>query len=399
MTVYDFETLVDRSTQGSAKWMFMKEANPNVPAGIAPLSVADLDIPIAPEIVEGLKSALDHVVPGYTLPTDSYMEAVIGWMSKCFSWNPEVESIVLSAGVVPALFTAVRAFSEPGDGVIIQPPVYYPFFQAIERSNRKLVRNPLVITNGRYEIDFDNLKQAAQDRRNKILLFCSPHNPVGRVWTRDELEKIADIVLENDLILVSDEIHADLVMPGHRHTVVPTLGPDIARRSVVCTAPSKSFNLAGMAASNIMIADEQLRARFKEAQEATMGYSLLTTLGYAACELAYRKGEAWLAGLIELVVHNHQVLKQNFAEHFPELTVFDLEGTYLQWVDFRPLGIAAEELERINVHEAYLFLDEGTIFGEQEGAGFERFNLGTPTHVIEAALARLNKAYLPRRKV
>lgn len=391
MPTYDFETLVDRTRLSSAKWAAMREANAAVPAGIPPFSVADLDLPTAPEIIDGLKDFLDDAVFGYTRPPASFTRAVVDWMARRHGWTVDPAWIVQSSGVVPAFFNAIRAYTQPGDGVIIQTPAYYPFYMAIERNHRHLVRNPLVLRDRYWRIDFDGLRRLAADPRNKLLLFCSPHNPTGRVWTRDELEQIADIVLANDLVLVSDEIHFDLVLPGHRHTVMSTLGKAIARRSVVCTAPSKTFNLAGMQTSNIVIEDADLRSRFVTELEAT-GFIFLTTLGYKACELAYTRGEAWLDGLLRLIQRNHERVKRFMVERLPAVTVFDLEGTYLQWMDFRGLGKGADELETINEQRALVFFDEGTIFGE-EGAGFERMNLATPTSAVDAALERLARCY------
>lgn len=391
MSDYDFTTLVDRSELASAKWSVMRDANPAVPEGIPPFSVADLDLKLVPEIVDGLKTFLDEAVLGYTAVPRAYTQAVVDWMRRRHDWVVEPEWIVQTPGVVPAFFNAVRAFTQPGDGVILQTPAYYPFYSAIERNNRRVVRNPLALHGGRFEIDFRQLRALAEKPENKLLLFCSPHNPTGRVWTRDELRELADIVIANDLVLISDEIHFDLVLPGYQHTVVSTLGDDIARRTVVCTAPSKTFNLAGMGASNIMISDAELREQFI-AELQTTGFSRLTTLGYKACELAYNKGEAWLAGLLELVQHNHEVVKAFMAQRLPQVTVFDLEGTYLQWLDFRPLGKSADELQTIHEQQACVFFDEGTIFGE-EGAGFERMNLASPTSAVEHALERLAKAH------
>lgn len=391
MREYDFTTLVDRSGLASAKWDAMRRANPAVPAGIPPFSVADLDLKNAPEIIEGLQRFLDDAVLGYTAPPASFTQAVVDWMRRRHGWTVKPEWMVPCPGVVPAFFNAIRACTKSGDGVIIQTPAYYPFYSAIERNQRRLIRNPLVLRDGRYRIDFDSLRKLAADPTNKLLLFCSPHNPTGRVWTRDELLELADIVLANDLVLVSDEIHFDLVLPGHRHTVVSTLGDAIARRTIVCTAPSKTFNLAGMATSNIVIEDADLRARFVTELEAT-GFIFLTTLGYKACELAYDKCEAWLAGLLQLIQRNHELVKRFMAEHLPEVRVFDLEGTYLQWMDFRGLGKGAAEMKVIHEQRAWVFFDEGTIFGE-EGAGFERMNLATPTAAVEAALERLAAAY------
>jgi aminotransferase/cystathionine beta-lyase len=391
MPNYDFTTLVDRSGMASAKWLAMRRANPAVPDDIPPFSVADLDLKMAPEIIEGLKDFLDDAVLGYTAPPAEFVQAVIDWMQRRHGWTVAPDWIVQSPGVVPAFHTAIRALTEPGDGVITQTPAYYPFYNAIERNQRRLVRNPLVLRDGHFKIDFEQLRRIAADPANKLLLFCSPHNPTGRVWTREELREIADIVLANDLVLISDEIHFDLVLPGHRHTVVATLGEDIAQRALVCTAPSKTFNLAGMGASNIVIPNADLRARFDAEQQAG-GFIFLTTLGYKACELAYTRGEPWLAGLLQLIQRNHQLVKRFMAERIPEIVVFDLEGTYLQWMDFRGLGKSADELQTIHEQQALVFFDEGTVFGE-EGAGFERMNLATPTTAVQDALERLARCY------
>ncbi len=391
MRRYDFQTLIDRTQLASAKWAGMRRANPNVPAGIPPFSVADLDLPNAPEIIEGLKDFLDEAVLGYTRPPESFIRSVVDWLARRHAWNVDPSWLVQSNGVVPALHLAVRAFSEPGDGVILQTPAYYPFYLAVERNARRVLPNPLRIEDGRYRIDFDGLRRLAAEPRSRLLLFCSPHNPTGRVWRRDELEEVAEIVLANDLVLVSDEIHFDLVLPGHRHLVAASLGEALAQRSLVCTAPSKSFNLAGMATSNIVIPNPELRARFVAEQEAG-GFIFLTTLGYKACELAYTRGEAWLGGLLKLIEHNRRLLAEFMAARLPAVRVFDLEGTYLQWMDFRPLGKSPAQLRAIHEREALVFFDEGGIFGE-EGEGFERMNLATPTAAVEAALERLARAH------
>lgn len=391
MPNYDFTTVVDRSGLSSAKWEAMREANPSVPAGIPPFSVADLDVKQAPEITAGLKAFLDEAVLGYTRPPASFIQSVVDWMRRRHAWMVDPKWLVQCNGVVPAFFNAVRAFTAPGDGVIIQTPAYYPFYTAIERNHRRLVRNPLVLRGGKFRIDFEHLEEVAAQAGNTLLLFCSPHNPTGRVWTREELRRVADIVLAHNMILVSDEIHFDLVMPGHRHIVMSTLGDDIAQRSIVCTAPSKTFNLAGMQASNIVIPNAGLRVRFLAELQAT-GFMFLNTLGYKACELAYTRGEPWLGGLLELIHHNHELVRDFMAKHLPAVKVFDLEGTYLQWMDFRGFGKSAAELQAINEQQALVFFDEGTMFGE-EGAGFERMNLATPTAAVQQALERLARCY------
>lgn len=388
---HDFTTLIDRSDQDSAKWQAMRRANPAVPAGIAPFSVADIDLPHPAALIQGLKAFLDDAVLGYTTASPHYIEAVIGWMRRRHDWQVDPAALVQSAGVVPAIHDAVRAFSESGAGVIVQTPAYHPFFQAIERNGRRLVRNPLIERDGHFHIDFEHLRRLAADPANRLLVFCSPHNPTGRVWSRAELEDLADIVLEHDLVVISDEIHFDLVLPGHRHTVLATLGEAMAARTITCTAPSKSFNLAGLCTSNLVIPDPALRARFL-AQRDAGGFLFLTAPGYKACELVYNECEDWLDGLIELVARNHARVREFMAHHLPAVRVFELQGTYLQWMDFRGLGRSATELQRIHEQEALVFFSEGTSFG-REGAGFERMNLATPSVVLEAALERLMRAY------
>ena len=391
MSPYDFSTVIDRTGTGSRKWDIMKQLVPDLPSGICPFSVADLDIPHPPEIIQGL---IDHLasgaILGYTTPTAQYRRVVADWMERRHGWQVDPEWIRDSPGIVTAFFAAVAAFTEPGDGVIIQTPAYYPFFMAIDRQDRTLAANPLILSDGAYVIDYDGLERLAKDPKNKILLFCSPHNPTGRVWKREELAEVARICRENDVVLLSDEIHFDLVMPGHEHTVMAKLD-DLPEHVIVCTAPSKSFNLAGMHTSNIIIPNPETRERWTTQMMST-GFFSLTTLGYKACELAYTRGEAWLDGLVALVAHNHEVLKAYMAEHLPEVHVFDLEGTYLQWMDFRAFGLPADELERIMTTEAFCFFDEGYIFGADEGSGFERMNIACPTDAMVAALERVTTA-------
>lgn len=389
--LYDFESVVDRTGTGAAKWESMRAANPEVPSGVAPFSVADIDLRLAPEIAEGLREHLQSAVLGYTMATDAYWEAVTGWFRRRHDWDVDREHIRLAPGVVPAFSTAIRAVTSPGDGVIVQTPGYYPFFGAIEGNDRVVVRNPLVQRGGRWVIDLDDLAAKAADPRTTALLFCSPHNPTGRVWERAELEAVWRIARDNDLTVISDEIHFDLLMPGHAHTVFSTLNADAAARTIVCTAPSKSFNLAGMATSNIVIADEGLRERYT-AEQARTGFFTLNALGFEACRLAYAKAEPWLDRLIDLVHGNHRLVREFVAERMPEVVVHDLEGTYLQWMDFRALGLTAAELQRVHEQEALVFFDEGAMFGP-EGEGFERMNLAAPRHTVEAALERLARAH------
>jgi aminotransferase/cystathionine beta-lyase len=386
---YDFETVIKRANTGSAKYEQMMGWNPNVSDDVVPFSVADMELKNPPEIIEGIKKYLDSTILGYTMPTKAYIDSVCGWMKRRHKWDVKPEWIVGSPGVVGAFYSAIKALTEPGDGIIIMTPVYYPFFSAIGKNHRDLVKNPLIKDGDTYLVDFEDLEKKAKNPRNKVLLFCSPHNPVGRVWKRDELEKIADICLRNNVVIISDEIHFDLIMPGHEHIVFASISEEAANNMIVCTAPSKTFNLAGMHTSNIIIPNKELRDIYLREVESN-GFFSLNIIGYKACEIAYNECGEWLDELVELIHHNHNVLKSFMQEHLPEVKVFPLEGTYLQWMDFNELGYDKDELERLMHMEAEVFFDEGYVFGE-EGNGFERMNIACPTKVMVEGLERLKK--------
>lgn len=383
---YDFETLVDRTGTGSGKWDEMKKKKPDLSPGVVPFSVADMEFKNAPEIGEGLKKYMDTHILGYTGPTDAYYDAVCGWMKQEHGWEVKPESIVCTLGVVPALFTLVKTFCQPGDGVIVMPPVYYPFYMAAENSNCEVRRCPLIYRDNNYTIDFDLLDKIAAEKDTKMLIFCNPHNPVGRVWTKEELKRVGEICLKHDVRVVSDEIHSDLIMPGHTHTVFAQAG-DFGDKIIVCTAPSKTFNLAAMQTSNIIIPNKEDREKFQEVQ----GHSAPGALGLEACRIAYTQCRPWMEEAISVIWSNYQFAVKFLKEHLPEIKPVDLQGTYLMWLDCTALGRTKEELEELMVQKAELFLDEGYVFGE-EGAGFERVNLACPQWVLKAALERLEKA-------
>lgn len=384
---YNFEEAVDRSNTGSFKWDQMKDWNPNVGEGIAPFSVADMDLRNAPEITEGLAKFITSNVLGYTGPTESYYNAVCRWMKKRHNWEIKPEWITVYPGVVPAFFNAVKAYTKPDEGVIIMTPVYYPFYMAIETNGRKVIKNPLLKVKDRYVIDFEDLEKKAQDPNNKVLLFCSPHNPLGRVWEKEELQKVADICLKNNVLIISDEIHNDLIMSGYEHTVFATISDEVRDNMVVCTAPSKTFNLAGLVTSNIIIPNKELRDAFtKEAERSAI--NMVNVIGLKACEIAYTQCEDWLDNLLELINHNHFELKKYVEENMPKIKVYDLEGTYLQWMDFSALGMDKDQLEKFMHMEAQVFFDEGYLFGD-EGECYERMNIACPTKTMMDALARI----------
>lgn len=385
---YDFETYINKRGTGSVKWAEMHKKNANVPDGIVPLSVADMEFRTPPEIVAGLKDYLDTMNVGYTQATHAYYDAVKHWMKTRHDFDVRDEWIVTTPGVVLALGIAVRTFTQPGEGVIIMPPVYYPFRLVVEQQGRKLVENPIAQNNGAFGIDFDDLEKQAADPNNKMLLLCSPHNPVGRVWTIEELRMVGDICARHGVLVVSDEIHNDLVMPGYKHTVFSNAG-GFADNAIICTAPSKTFNLAGMQTSNIIIQNEEKRKRFERCKFES-GVIELNALGYRACEIAYTQCAAWLDALIGVLDKNRRLTEEFVREKLPKISVARLEGTYLQWLDLRAYGLSCEELEQKMI-DAYLFFDEGYIFGTG-GAGFERLNIACPRHVLDAALGRLERA-------
>lgn len=382
---YDFTTLVKRWGHGSGKWDGMTAKKPELKYDPVPLSVADMEFKNAPEIAEGLKEFMDTHILGYTSPTKEYLSAVCAWMEKRHNWHIEPDWIVGTHGVVEALKVSVEAFCQPGDGVITFTPVYYPFYMAIEKHGCEIVRCPLIYKDNAYTIDFDLFEKLCKDDNNKMFILCSPHNPVGRVWTADELTKICDICRENNVRIISDEIHFDIIMPGYKHTTIHNVSKP-SDNIIVCTAPSKTFNLAAMQTSNIIIPDEKDRERFRE----IIGFNGPSALGLEACRIAYTRCAQWADEMVQAVDENRKLAVDFIAERIPEIKAIELQGTYLLWLDCTALHKTKEELEAMMV-EAELFLDEGYMFGD-EGIGFERVNLAAPKRVIQAALERLERA-------
>ena len=386
---YDFTSRLERRGVGSFKWDLMLKDNPDLPQDVVPLSVADMEFKVAPPILDALRDYVSDGVMGYTGPTDEFYDACLGWQRRRHGWDPEREWVVLSPGVVPAFYNAVNAFTDPGDGVIVQSPVYYPFFLSIERNGRVVADNQLVLRDGRYQMDFDGLERLASDPRNKLMLLCSPHNPVGRVWTPEELRQVLDICIRHDVMLVSDEIHNDLIMPGHEHTTLLKVATEAEHdHVVVCTAPSKTFSLAGCQCSLIYVPDEDRRKEFVDQFDKGAIGGMLNTFAYPAATAAYNLCEDWLDELIQVVWANAQLVTRRLEAELPGVRVLPLEGTYLLWADFRAWGLTPDELEELMTKEALLYLDEGKLFGAT-GEGFERFNLACPTHVLDAAIDRL----------
>lgn len=377
---------------GSSKWNQMIEWNPNTAPGVIPFSVADMELKHPPELIEGLKSYLDEAILGYTAATPAYYEAVCGWMERRHSWKVDKDWIVFTPGIVNAFYEAINAFTEPGDGVMIMSPVYYPFYSAIEVNSRRVVDNPLILgDDGVYTIDFADFEAKAKEPNTKLLLLCSPHNPVCRVWKKEELEKIGRICNDNNVLVLADEIHFDFIMPGHKHTVYATISEEFEQNVILCTAPSKSFNLAGLQCSNIIIPSDKLRKAYQEQlQKSAMGRRL-NIIAFKGCELAYTKCEEWFDELLGVIWDNFNAIADYCKNNLPKVKVTPLEGTYLMWLDFRAYGLSNDELEQIMHMDAEVFLDEGYLFGEA-GGGFERINLAAPKSTLLAAMERVKKA-------
>ena len=392
----DFDMVIDRENTDCLKYDFAVRRGK--PENILPLWVADMDFKTSEKILEAIHQRVEHGIFGYTESGEQYFEAVADWMDRRHGWEVKRNWLVKTPGVVFALAMAVKAYSDAGDAVLIQQPVYYPFTEVIEDNGRRVVSNDLVLgEDGRYHIDFEDFERKIEENNIPLFLLCSPHNPVGRVWTEEELIRMGEICLKHNVIVVSDEIHEDFVFGERKHIVFANLKKEFQDISVICTSPAKTFNLAGLQISNIFIPDGKLRRQFKK-QIAAAGYSQLNTLGLTACEAAYRYGDDWYEVMLEYVQGNIRFMKEYLERELPQLTMTEPEGTYLVWVDFRQLGLSEAEREQLIVKKANLWLDSGAIFGKA-GEGFERFNVACPRVILGKALEQLREAvYLSQGK-
>lgn len=389
---YDFDTPIDRTHTWSIKHDFKKE---NGKADdILPLWVADMDFRSPDSVVEALKKAVDHGIFGYSRADESYFDAVAAWYQKRHHLTLQPEWMTCTPGIVFALSIAVRAFTQEGDAVLIQPPVYHTFSRAILRNKRTLVENPLVLKDGHYEMDLEDLEQKVLDEHVKLMILCNPHNPVGRVWTREELAALADICLRHHVYVISDEIHGDFVWQGHEQTPYASISEEACLHSMMCTAPSKTFNLAGMATSNLFIPDPEMRRKFRS-ELLDVGQENMNRLGLFACRAAYEGGGEWLDQLIGYLAGNLALVRDFCKNRVPQIQLVEPEGTYLAWLDCRELGMTDDELMAFFSNEAKVWLDPGTHSGEQ-GSGFMRFNLGSSRSVIAQALDQIEAAWKKR---
>ena len=384
----DFDTVPNRRGTNCFKYDFAREMG--MPEDVLPLWVADMDFPTAPAVLERLHALAEHGIFGYTGVKDAYFSAVHNWYAQRFGWETQRSWLVTTPGVVFAIAIAIRAFTQKGDAILIQQPVYYPFANKVTENDRQLVVNPLVLKNGRYEMDFADMERKIVDYHVKMLLLCSPHNPVGRVWTKEELLRVGEICQKHGVLVVSDEIHADFTYAGHTHRVFTSVKSEFADFTITCTAPSKTFNLAGLQNSNIFIPNRQLRHAYKKELSAC-GCGGTNCMGMAACQAAYEAGADWLEQLKQYLAGNLAYIRQFLREKLPDIALIEPEGTYLVWLDLRKLGLTEQQQRQLIVQDAKLWLDTGTLFG-QGGEGFERINIACPRTTIEQAMQRLEHA-------
>ncbi|MFQ5464311.1 MAG: MalY/PatB family protein [Thermodesulfobacteriota bacterium] len=376
----EFDEIIDRAGTGSAKWAGHAER------GVTAMTVADMDLRAPREVIDAVIERARHGIFGYTEVPGSYYAALSAWCSERFSWPIKKEWVLITPGVIPALYLAVQAYTERGDHVVLQPPVYYPFMHAVTDNERKILFNPLKLADGRYRMDLEGLAEKA-DERTKLLILSSPHNPVGRVWDEGELRTLVELCIERGITIVSDEIHFDLVMPGHRHTPTASLSDEAARVTVTCTSPSKTFNTAELQVGNVIISEPGLRERFEDVL-VRAGLGRPNVLGAVACEAAYSRCGPWAGELVEYIHGNYSLMRGRLAEKLPGVWVAPLEGTYLGWLDLRGFGLGETEMEELLINKARVALTPGSIFGPG-GEGFFRMNLAYPRPVVAGAVDRI----------
>jgi len=387
---YNFDEAIDRTNYHSVKWDELKTKFGDIPEDVLPMWIADMEFRSPQPVIEAIKKAAEHGIYGYTSRPLSYYQAIIDWMEKRHNWKVKKDWLVFSPGVVPALSFIIRAFTQPGDKVIVQPPVYYPFFRVIENNGCHVVNNPLKLSNKKYFMDYDDLEKKVDDSRVKLIILCSPHNPVGRVWQKEELIILGEICLEHNIIVVSDEIHSDILFKGYRHIPFASISPAFAHHSITCTAPSKTFNLAGLQTSSIIIPNKKYCRIYENILDG-LALDENNVFGLVALEAAYRDGEEWLEQLLSYLNENLKFLMKYFEERIPKIKVIKPEGTYLVWLDCRQLGLSVKDLNNFMIKKAGVALDDGYWFGT-EGEGFMRINIACSRSFLEEGLKRIERA-------
>lgn len=376
---YNFDKLAGTQNRESVKW--------NYGENILPMGIADMDFETLPEIKEAIIERASRDMYGYSMLQDDYKPAVINWYDKNHNWKIEENWLCISPGVSPGIGITIRALSNKGDRIILQSPVYPPLFNDITHNGCEVVNNQLLLDESGYHMDFEDLELKASDVRVKLLLLCNPHNPVGRVWTREELTKLGEICLRHNVIVIADEIHGDLVYKGNKYIPFASISEDFARISIICTAPSKTFNLAGIQVSNIIIPDRKLRTEY-EIERHNIGISRLNVFASSACTAAYNHGQQWLIELLKYLEDNKNFAINYINNNLPQINIHEPEGTYMLWLDFRSLGLTDEEIHNLIFNEAKIILNEGYTFG-QGGEGFQRMNIACPRDIIKEALDRI----------
>jgi len=385
--VSPFDRVIDRTATESLKWVYPRKVLKVADA--IPMWVADMDFESPPAVVEAIRRRADHGVYGYPLVPPSFYAAAIAWLKRRHGWDVKKAWMAKTPGVVPALNYCVRTFTKPGDGVIIQTPVYHPFYYAIENNGRRVVRNPLRFDGHRYTLDLSDLERKIT-AAGQMLILCSPHNPVGRVWTRDELEALGRIAVARDLLVISDEIHADLVYGGHKHQVLAALSPDLAKRTITCIAPSKTFNIPGLSTAAVVASNPDLLKKFEDEAERA-GFELGQVFGIVGFEAAYTHGEDWLDELLPYLEANVDFMAEFLDERVPGIRLIRPEGTYLALLDCRGLGLEPAALNDFFLKKGRVYFSDGMAFGP-ELAGFVRINFACPRAVLREALERIERA-------
>lgn len=382
MSTFDFDTVINRRGTNSYKWDIVKEED------VIPLWVADMDFKAAPAILEALKKRVEHGVFGYTLVPDSYYEAIINWFARRHNWQIDRSWIIYTTGVVPAVSCAIKALTLPGEKVLIQTPDYNCFFSSIKNNGCEVAENELVRRGDSYEVDFEDFERQCADEKTTVFLLCNPHNPAGRVWTKEELERMNDICLTHGVRVISDEIHCELVMPGHRFTPFAAISDACRDNSVVLNSPTKAFNIAGLQIANIICADPAMRRRIDRAVNINEVCDV-NPFGVAALQAAYNESEEWLDSLNHYIWGNYLALKEFIAKELPRLEVTRLEGTYLAWVDIKATGLTSDEAYEKLMKEGRVYVNSGTMYGRRAGEGYLRINLACPRATLLEGMKRM----------
>ncbi|ABS48747.1 MULTISPECIES: MalY/PatB family protein [Yersinia pseudotuberculosis complex] len=386
---YNFDEVIDRSNTACEKWDAHYLNARFGMTDLTPMWVADMDFRSPDSVISALSERVNHGIYGYTFRPDSFLDAITQWVKKRHQWLIKPEWISHSPGVVPGLAMAIRGLTKPGDKILIQSPVYHHFANVIARNDREVVASELLYGNEKYDIDFAHF-EACIATGVKLFILCNPHNPVGRVWTRDELTTMGNICLRHNVIVIADEIHCDIVFKGSKFTPFASISPDFENNSITCMAPSKTFNLLGTQTSAIIIPNQELRNKY-ETELNSLALGNPNPFGVIALETAYKEGEEWLESLLGYLQHNLDFAVDFFKKYIPKITLVKPEGTYLLWLDCRGLGLTPYELEQFILTKAKLALNEGHIFGES-GENFMRMNIGCPKSVLTSALIQLKYA-------